>query len=418
MAIEKEEEFDQLIRDVDALLQDPPMAEQPQEIPENPQEPGPQEELWQTPETESFSSGPNPGRGTQASIPAYNADLTDDGFSKLAPPPKPPKPKKPASQAAKQQKKENTMRPKRRHHWLRNTLLILLVLCIGFAAFVFMSSKQPVSALSEMPRKTGTSAILLCGTDEEGYRTDTMMLLYVNVPEKQVNLVSIPRDTLTYTTSGDYAKLNSAFGRNNGAEDPEEGMHWLLDYVKDIIGFQPDGYILIDLDAFVQLVDDMGDITTDVPMDMFYEDPTQDLYIDLKEGTQHLNGYEAMGLVRLRSGYATADSGRGEVQRGFIQDCMEQWLTIPKLPRLFHALQNFENNVVTDLEFRNYVWLGTSILRAGLSNTEMAVLPGYPDMVDGASCYILYPEDVLDLVNTYCNPYQTEITWEDINIAS
>ncbi len=79
-----------------------------------------------------------------------------------------------------------------------------------------------------------------------------MMLLYLNAQEQAVTLVSLPRDTLTHTASGNDAKLNSAYGRNNGGE---EGMEALLDYVADIIGYRPDGYMLITLDAFVDIVD-------------------------------------------------------------------------------------------------------------------------------------------------------------------
>ena len=83
-----------------------------------------------------------------------------------------------------------------------------------------------------------------------------------------------------------------------------------LDYVADIIGYRPDGYMLITLDAFVDIVDLMGGVEFDVPMDMFYEDSSQDLFIDLKEGKQTLDGYAAMGLVRFRKGYYDQDLGR------------------------------------------------------------------------------------------------------------
>lgn len=155
-----------------------------------------------------------------------------------------------------------------------------------------------------------------------------MMLLYLNAREQAITLVSLPRDTLTHTSSGSDAKLNSAYGRNDGGQ---EGMEALLDYVSDIIGYRPDGYMLITLDAFVDVVNLMGGVEFDVPMDMFYEDPSQDLYIDLKEGKQKLDGYEAMGLVRFRKGYADQDLGRVDVQRQFLSACMDQWLTLPNL---------------------------------------------------------------------------------------
>ena len=100
--------------------------------------------------------------------------------------------------------------------------------------------------------------------------------------------------------------------------------------------------MLVSLDAFVDIVDLMGGIEFDVPMDMFYEDPSQDLYIDLKAGLQKLDGYEAMGLVRFRKGYVDQDLGRVDIQRQFISACMDQWLTISnigKVPRVLSTMQ-------------------------------------------------------------------------------
>ena len=77
----------------------------------------------------------------------------------------------------------------------------------------------------------------------------------MNAREQAITLVSLPWDTLTHTSSGSDAKLNSAYGRNDGGQ---EGMEALLDYVSDIIGYRPDGYMLITLDAFVDVVNLMG----------------------------------------------------------------------------------------------------------------------------------------------------------------
>ena len=85
-------------------------------------------------------------------------------------------------------------------------------------------------------------------------RTDTLMLLSVSRPEKRLSLVSLPRDTLI---NGSYTvpKLNSVYAANNGGS---EGIEMLLTRVAEVIGFRPDGYMLIELSAFVDLVDELG----------------------------------------------------------------------------------------------------------------------------------------------------------------
>ena len=268
---------------------------------------------------------------------------------------------------------------------------------------------QPIGA-----RKEGAATVLLCGTDQEGTRTDTMMLLYLNAQEQAVTLVSLPRDTLTHTASGNDAKLNSAYGRNNGGE---EGMEALLDYVADIIGYRPDGYMLITLDAFVDIVDLMGGVEFDVPMDMFYEDSSQDLFIDLKEGKQTLDGYAAMGLVRFRKGYYDQDLGRVDVQRQFLSACMDQWLTLPNLVKLPQILSTMHASSESSLTTGNLLWIAYTAWRSGLGNLQTETLPGYADMLDGVSYYILDPEGVADVINRCCNPYTREIDASDLNIV-
>ena len=166
--------------------------------------------------------------------------------------------------------------------------------------FVLLLAKQPKAEETLGARRDGCSTILLAGTDKSGDRTDTVMLLSVDRSAKRLTLLSIPRDTKVNSTYTPH-KINIAYGVNG---KDQEGMEALMDYVTELVGFRPDGYVLIDLDVFVDLVDKMGGVKFDVPCDMDYSDPAQDLTIDLKAGMQRLNGEQAMGLVRFRSGYA------------------------------------------------------------------------------------------------------------------
>ena len=81
-----------------------------------------------------------------------------------------------------------------------------------------------------------------------------------------------------------------------------------------------DEYILIDTEGFRDVIDAVGGIDYDVPQDMFYEDPEQDLYINLSKGYQHLNGSQCEQLIRYRSGYAKGDIGRVEMRGDFMTE--------------------------------------------------------------------------------------------------
>lgn len=360
---------------------------------------------------------PSQQRPTQPSIYAYNADFERQSTQRRRQTP-PQKSRRPQNQAQayehertapRKQKPPKAYRKKRRHPILKFLLALLLLLVIVCGA-LWIFARQPVSEDSIGVRKDGCATILLAGTDADGMRTDTMMLLYLDSKNGQMNLLSLPRDTYT---SADLSvpKLNSIYGVNGGGE---VGMEALLDYVKQCIGYRPDGYILVDLDCFADLVNVMGGVEFDVPMDMQYEDPTQDLYIDLKAGLQKLNGEESMWVVRYRSGYALADLQRVQVQRDFIQAAMEQWSKPTKFIRYPAAATLLASNTTTNLSLRNLVWIGKAVLAAKGNGMNMATLPGEAAMISGGSYYVIWPETTANLINESFNPYAEYITKENI----
>ena len=195
-------------------------------------------------------------------------------------------------------------------------------------------------------------------------------------------------------------------------------MEMLLQRVTESIGFPPDGYVLVNLSAFVELVDIMGGVRFDVPVSMQYSDPSQDLYIDLAAGEQELDGVQAMGLVRFRSGYAEADLKRVEVQRAFVSAAAEQWIgpgVVFKAPRLIGWLQD---HVETDMSLRNLTWLAKALMRADRASITTETLPGHAATIQGGSYYILDPYAVADVVNRCLNPYVQEITVNDLLIRN
>ena len=152
---------------------------------------------------------------------------------------------------------------------------------------------------------------------------------------------------------------------------------------------------------------------------MDYDDPYQDLHIHYKKGLQHLNGQQAMEVVRWRKnndgvGYATADIGRIETQQAFLTQVAKQLLKIDNVPAM---AQVFFKYVKTDLTVGNLVWLGTEALGMGMDAVSFHTLPG-----DGTgyyrkeSVYVLDPEATLTLVNEALNPYNEPITLEDMDI--
>ena len=295
-------------------------------------------------------------------------------------------------------------KPKKKHRFLKFLLVLLLLLAAAMIALWVFSRQPEGSSLGE--HRDGCASILLAGTDADGGRTDTMMLLYLDRDAGEMNLLSLPRDTYT-SMDIDVPKLNAAYGLGGGGK---EGMERLMDYTEECVGYRPDGYILVDLDGFSKLVNLMGGVRFDVPMDMQYDDPAQDLHIDLKAGEQKLSGEEAMWVVRFRSGYALADLQRVQVQRDFMRAALDQWLSVRNVWRAPAAAAVITANTTTDLSLRELSWIAKTAKAIGTDNMRTDTLPGEAADVGDGSYYILWPETTANLINEYYNPYREDVS--------
>lgn len=347
------------------------------------------------------------------SFVAYNSDFTDNRFRESFAPRQveQPKPRKARhSHASAEPEEDDEMddglpkRKKRRGCGCLIWALVILALLAGLAYGALWLFGRLDGDDGVRTRKDGVSTVLIAGTDDSGLRTDTLMLVTVDEKEKTYNVLSIPRDTLTYA-SYSVPKINGAYGYYGGGET---GMEALLDLVEDCVGFQPDGYVLIDWGGFEELVDIMGGIEFEVPMDMELDGVT------LTAGTQHLDGRQALTVARFRAGYSLADLQRVEVQRQLIAAAVDQWLTIPNLLKVPDAVSCIQNSTVTNLNLLNILWLARDLKTCSSGVNE--TLPGTAQMIGDGSYYVLDPAAVADLVNQYFNPYEENITVEDLYI--
>lgn len=310
--------------------------------------------------------------------------------------------KKPEETVAEQRPRRKKRRKKRR--LLKGILVLLLAMAVVFTAIGLLFARQPVAEETLGERKVGVSTVLLAGTDAGGMRTDTMMLLSIDRRKGAMSLISLPRDT--YVSGYSVPKLNSAIGAG--------GVEELLERVTGLIGYRPDGYVLVDLDGFISVVNAVGGIKFDVPQDMYYHDPVQDLLIDLKAGEQRLWGKDAMGLVRYRSGYAQADLKRVEVQRNFLKAAMKQVVNLKTLPKAPLLMSIVMSNVETDMGMDNFIWLAKAMLTCGKDDIRMETLPGYTKMMNGGSYFVIDKSAAAELLNECCNPYDYTLTAEDL----
>ncbi|MBQ7713832.1 MAG: LCP family protein, partial [Oscillospiraceae bacterium] len=252
--------------------------------------------------------------------------------------------------------------------------------------------------------------ILVSGVDDAGGGSDTNLLVRFDAPNKRVDLVSLPRDTLLHTARHSN-KLNYAYASG--------GTERLRSDVEDLLGVPVDFCVSVGLDGFAALVDAIGGVEFDVPADMDYDDPAQGLHIHFAKGLRRLNGEEAMEVVRWRKnndggGYADADVGRIATQQAFLRAVAEQAMRIGNAPALAQALFS---HVKTDFSAGNLVWLAAGAMDIDAEDVRFHTLPGDgAGYYRGESVYVLDPEATLALVNDALNPYDQPITMDELDI--
>ncbi len=307
------------------------------------------------------------------------------------------------------------------------TVLLVLAILVGCAyAYWMITTKAPTKASQSAasPKPTDLNAdqseavasasdryytLLIVGKDVAGLNTDTMMLCRYDSIEHKMNICSLPRDTLV-NIKASVKKLNNVYAANNASIDA------LMDGVKDVTGFRPDNYVLIDTKVFVQVIDAMGGVDFDVPVNMNYEDFVQDLYIHINKGYQHLDGTQTMQVFRFRHTYANGDLGRIDVQHDLIKACAGQWLQLGNWNKLLPAAKIILDNADTNLSYGNMQWYAKEFMKMSIEDISFMTLPNTGCMIRNLSYVSINVDDWITMVNTYLNPTDTPITKEDCNI--
>lgn len=181
-----------------------------------------------------------------------------------------------------------------------------------------------------------------------GALTDFIMLGQYNPNTRQVNMLSIPRDTKVNGTID--GKINSAYS----GVDPMR----TVNKVEELTGVDIDYYILFKTTVLRDLVNAVGGVTVTVPINMNYDDPAQNLYIHLRKGTYTLTGKQAEQFCRFRknndgSGYPNGDIGRVAAQQTFIKAMISRCLEPQNLLKVGTlvdiVLENTKTNIDMDI---------------------------------------------------------------------
>ena len=257
---------------------------------------------------------------------------------------------------------------------------------------------------------------LVVGFDQVAYHTDTIMVGRLDTEKHEINVISIPRDTLM-NIPGSTKKVNELYLRsiNNGGN----GIDGTLEGITKLLGFTPDVYAAVDLEAFVELINAIGGVDYDVPVDMHYTDPSQGLVIDLDAGMQHLTGEQAVGVMRFRSGYVTADIGRIGTQQDFLMSIASQFLSLGSIPHLGEFIDIFEEYVQTNIDTSNLAFFARQFLMCKSEDIHFYTMDAnYNDSIKGYSYVSINIDGWLEQVNNYLNPYDEPVTEANVDILT
>jgi len=283
------------------------------------------------------------------------------------------------SSLTKKPKKSKSRR--RRVRWVLLTsifTLVFLAAAVGFmipvaSKFALLEIFLTLAPASNLLAETN---ILVMGVDTNRgtHRSDTIMVAHIDPNEREVRLVSIPRDTLVVIPGRGLDKVNHAFAYG--------GAELTRSTVSNFLGIDIPYYAKIDVGGLASAIDKLGGITVNVEKRMYYVDYAGGLFVNLKPGIQRLNGREAVGYVRFRHD-GDGDHGRIMRQQKFLRalsDELTKRSNILKSPALILSLLS---EIKTNLSFRQILGLAMAVRSAhGLGRISMASLPGKDVTID------------------------------------
>ena len=298
-------------------------------------------------------------------------------------------------------------RPRRRHGFLK-FLAILTAITVG----VYLVVCGPIDhelAFSQQEAQTvrGKTAwgipgmpyyVLALGSDaREGdtySRTDTMMLIRVDLLAGKLTLVSIPRDTKVELPGQGTQKINAAYAFGGAGE--------AVQAVADLTGVPVNHVAVIHFGELADLIDYLGGVTVNVPVSVYDPEHTG---LVLDAGTQTLNGTEAVLWARTRYGFEDGDFQRQADQRILVTAIMEKLLTLsPK--KWPDAIQKIGDLIGTDLRCYDLIPLFLR-LQLGKPVVYSCSIPSTTAMIDGQSFVIADEEglsNVMHIVNSGGDP--------------
>lgn len=321
-------------------------------------------------------------------------------------------------------------RRKKRGLKLRYKILIpLLILAIAIGGFVlYLDSKANNAVLGAhdgldrehsdlrddyVNPKDDNVSILLMGIDasdkrgaDEIARTDALLVATLNVKDKSVKVLSIPRDSYVYIPHiGREDKINHAhaFGKGPLAT---------VETVESLFGIPIDYYLRMNFEAFIGVVDALDGINIEVPFEFKEQDSSDKAQaIHLYPGMQKLDGEQALALARTRK--IDSDYERGKRQQEVIKAIVDRSLSVSSILKYDNVIDAIGDNLKTNMTYTEMKSFFGYLTHGKEIDIESLNLGGYDDRIDNIYYWQLDPESVAETVNIMQRHLGIELTDPD-----
>lgn len=287
--------------------------------------------------------------------------------------------------------------------WIFGGVFILLLIGVGYLLMMYMNLTDTVEMMHEPIEREQSDmrekpivfkeydpfSVLVLGVDErenDGGRSDTIIVLAVNPVLKSTKMVSIPRDTLTEIEGkGVKDKINHAYAFG-GIEMAMKSVEHLLDIPIDYV-------VQVNMESFKEIVDAVGGITVNNMLDFKVGDES------FPKGQLSLTGEEALTFVRMRYEDPRGDFGRQDRQKLVIQAVLKQGASVNSLLNYKGIFSAIGNNVRTNMTFDEMVDVQANYRDSVNSVDQLYINEGHGKMINDIWYYIMNDDELVRTQN-------------------
>lgn len=287
-----------------------------------------------------------------------------------------------------------------------SALLLFLIIGGGYTWFLVNKASSAVrNAAHDLARGnksdlrdkavkpiTNNVSVLIMGVDESdvrgkeygnAIRTDALLLATFNKDSKTVKLLSIPRDTYTYIpVEKKKDKITHAHAYGSAKNGKNGGPQASIDAVEKLLHVPVDYFVKFNFKSFMKIVDDLGGIKVDVPVEFTEQDSNDNPdAIHLKKGVQKLNSEEALALARTR--HIDSDAMRGQRQQLVIEAILKKLTSVGSVTKVGNIIDDINGQFVTNLTFDDML----SFYKYGSDSTLEKL------QIEGTDCYMAKGDD-------------------------